>query len=276
MKILSIPSSVIILALILLLMFCLSCNEKENTQNIFVSHLIYTSQSTENEFLLYLQDKYIPIWQRLKDRNILDELSVFKFKKIDSTTTDKTQCNILILAQLVPKIDAHDYLNLENFRVNSISKDSLLFKIIRTEVLGYAPNAYFPALNPKNAVEINYLIEFIAVKDSGGYVTQYNNLVTTYFGPLNGELIKEGKLYSIYMMETLEVVFQIDSSLPWNQIHISGDFSDYKDLDWDSLYTNSFRRIFSCELDSVWALLPPTLSSSFDCEGQLIEKLHIK
>ncbi len=73
------------------------------------------------------------------------------------------------------------------------------------------------------------------------------------------------------MMETKEVVSQFNNNMMWNEIHISGDFPEYRNINRDSLYTESFKQIFSCELDSVWALLPPTLNSSFDCEGKLIQ-----
>jgi hypothetical protein len=97
-----------------------------------------------------------------------------------------------------------------------------------------------------------------------------------YFGPLNGELVKQGILHNIYMMETKEIVYQSNNNLTWNQIHISGYFPEDRNINWDLLYTVSFRNIFSCELDSIWNLLPPTLDSSFDCEGKLIQELHVE
>lgn len=269
-------NSVLILSTILFLcMLHISCNDGKITQNIFISHLLYAPNSTENDFYALLQNKYLPIWNKLKDVNILDNLRVFKFQKIDSTTIDKTQCNYLILAQLEPTKDPHEYLNIENLKAKQ-TKDSLLFKIIRTEILVCQNNAYFPALNKDERVDIDYLIEFIAVKDSSDFIREYNNLVNIYFGPLNGELIREGKLYNIFMLETEEVFFQLYDNLMWNQIHLSGDFPEHRNLNWDSLYTDSFRRIFSCELDSIWSLLPPRLSSSFYCEGQLIKNLYVQ
>lgn len=262
----------IILSLILL---HTSCNKRNNEKN-FVSHLIFTPQSTEHEFLNYLHDEYLPVWQSLKGKDVIDELRVFKFNKIDSTTTDTTKCNFLILAQLAPIVDAHDYLNMESFSDKSLSHDTLLFKLIRTEILRCLPNAYFPSIISMNATEIDYWIEFIAVKDSADYIERYNNLMIEYFGPLNGELVKEGTLYNIFMMETKEVVLQVNNNMMWNEIHISGDFPEYRNINWDSLYTESFRNIFSCELDSIWALLPLTLNSSFDCEGKLIQEMHVK
>ena len=99
--------------------------------------------------------------------------------------------------------------------------------------------------------------------------------MNNYFGPLNDELIKEGKLNCMFMMETTEVIYKINNSLNWNQIHVSGDFPEYININWDSLYTDTFRRTFFCELDSVWSLLPPTLNSSFDCVGKLVNQLTL-
>jgi hypothetical protein len=275
MKVTSLPSTIVNLFVILVNLFLISCVKDENKNN-FVSHLIFTPQSMEQEFINYLYDESLPIWQNLKERNVIYELRVFKFNKIDSTTTDTTKCNFLILAQLAPQIDPHDFLKMENFIDDSLLKDTLEFQLIRTEILGCLPDAYFPSLSPKDPNEIDYWIEFIAVKDSSDYIEQYNNLMSKYFGPLNGELVKQGTLYNIYMMETKEIVTQTNDNLTWNQIHISGDFPEYRNINWDSLYTESFRNIFSCELDSVWTLLPPRLHSSFDCEGKLIQELYVK
>ena len=268
-------STIISFSLLFFCLFHISCNGERIAQNIFVSHLIYAPNSTENEFHELLRNEYLPKWRKLKDVNILSNVKVLKFQKIDSTTTDKTQCNYLILAQLNPTKDPYEYLNSENLKVTQI-KDSSLFHIIRTEILACKNNAYFPALNKDETFDIDYLIEFIDVKDSVDYIERYKNLMYNYFGPLNGELVKEGLLYNIYMMETKEITFQHNDKMTWNQIHLSGDFPKFSKLNWDSLYTASFRRIISCELDSVWALMPPTLNTSFDCKGQLIRFLCVQ
>jgi hypothetical protein len=122
---------------------------------------------------------------------------------------------------------------MENFTDKLLSKDTLVFKLIRTEILRCLPNAHFPSFSPKNSNEINYWIEFIAVKDSADYIDRYNNLMSNYFGPLNGELVKKDVLYNIFMMETKGIVYQINNNLTWNQIHISGDFPEYKNINWD-------------------------------------------
>jgi hypothetical protein len=167
------------------------------------------------------------------------------------------------------------YLDAEKLAKNSKADQNSIFQIQRTEVLYCTPNAYFPAINTRKN-DIVYLIEFIIVNDSLDYVNQYQALMRDYFGPLNGVLVNEGKLYNIFMLETAKVLFQRDNRFNWNQLHISGDFPEYVDLNWDSLYTDMFRRTFSCELDSVWALLPPIMDTSFDCTGRLVQDLYVK
>jgi hypothetical protein len=281
-------SLVKLLVFIFLQLLCTFCSEGKNdnnseitlkgteTNNIFVSHLFYVPETAENEFIRLLQNQYLPIWHKLKNENIIYELSVFKLTKIDSTTTDGHLCNYLVLAELCQGIKSGDFLNAAKFNAGSLSDVNPIFQILRTEILNCVPNAYFPALNSENTAEIDFLIEFIAVKDSAHFLKEYYDLMNVYFGPLNGALVKGHKLYNIYMMETAEIVFQTDSNLTWNQIHLSGDYPELFNLDWDSLYTESFRRIFSCELDSVWALMPPALSTSFDCRGRFIKQLHVK
>jgi hypothetical protein len=98
----------------------------------------------------------------------------------------------------------------------------------------------------------------------------------TYFGPANGKLVKDGILYSFVALETIGVLDQVEGLGSWNQIHISGDFPGYQTLDWDSLYADVFRESFSAELDSVWALLPPTRDWPPYYSGRLIQDLHVK
>jgi|GEM_PF-3541676 len=275
MKTRSITSTIITLVFILLHVFYMSCKNRSNTQHMFVSHLLDVPEMKEKEFISHFQNTYLPIWRKLNDENILDKLRVFKLEKIDSTTANELQCRFLILGQLVPAANVHDYLQLENVISNHDTNDRLPYRLIRTDVLHCLPNAYLPALDSQGTGEIAFYIEFIAVKDSADFIEAYNNLMNRYFGPLNGVLVEEGKLHSIFMLETTDVVYQKDNRCTWNQIHLSGDFPDYKNINWDSLYTDTFRRTFLCELDSVWALLPPKLQTSFDCEGQQIKELHI-
>lgn len=283
--------SVILVVLFSLQMLCISCREsgigknakitfkETDTQNIFISHVIYAPENTEHKLISHLQNQYLPVWRKLKDENILYELSVFKLKKTGSTTTDRHLCNYLILAHLYSGVKPNEFLNAEKLAKNPNSDKNSLFQIQRTEILHCTQNAYFPALNSEKktrTTDIVYLLEFIVVKDSVNYVNQYHALMQKYFGPLNGVLVNEGKLHSIFMLETAEVLFQRNNRFNWNQLHISGDFPEFVDLNWDSLYTDLFRRTFSCELDSVWALLPPIMETSFDCTGKLIQDLQVK
>ena len=279
------PSCMKLIVLIFLQLVCVFCKEgttgknvkmkhtKTDTQNIFISHVIYTPEATVHKFISHLQNEQLPVWRKLRSESIIDELSVFRLAQLDSTTTDSLPCNYLILTHLRTGVNARDFLKKENFIMRS---DSSLFKLLRTEVLNCVPNAYFPALHPENSDKIEFLVEFIAVKDSAQFLKKFHDLMDIYFGPANGLLVQEGKLYNLYMMETKEVVYQADNRMAWNQIHLSGDFPEFINVDWDSLYTDLFRREFSCELDSVWALLPPRLNTSINCKGELISQLSIK
>lgn len=243
---------------------------------VFIAQTIYTYPKTEGKFQQHLKNNLLPIWNELKDDKILSEMSVFNLKMIDSTDINRHFCNFLILAHLYPDVKPNEFLNAKKLmKYNKTNKNSI-YQIQRTEILNCIPNAYFPAQSAESPDNIDYLIEFIAVKDSINYLKQFHDLMQNYFGPLNGVLVNEGKLYNIYMMETTDVVFQIDNSMTWNQIHLSGDFPEFVDINWDSLYTDLFRRTFSCELDSVWVLLPPRLKSTFDCTGILIKELYIR
>ena len=245
----------------------------------FIAQTLYAYPNTEEHFLSHLKSKYLPIWSRLNTDSTLSELCVFKLAVKDSTKKDQKQINYLILAQLKSGVNPEEFLQIALMAKNQNPKQKYLYRSQRTEILHCTQNAYFPAINLRKNVrmkDIVYLIEFIAVKDSADFVNQYHALMQKYFGPLNGLLVNEGKLHSIFMLETTKLIHTNDSRFNWNQLHVSGDYPEFVDINWDSLYTDQFKRTFSCELDSVWALLPPFLDTSFDCTGTLVKDLHVK
>jgi hypothetical protein len=184
----------------------------------------------------------------------------------------------LLLAHLPRGVAPREFLEHERASgVCELTQDSR-FQVLRAEALAPTPNSFYPATLPeqrKRTAEVEFFIEFIAVRESTEALSQYRDLMSTYFGPLNGHLVNEGMLYNFVALETTEVLFQADGVPPWNQIHISGDFPEYKDLDWDSLYGDLFRRLFSEDLAVVWAEVPKIRETPPYYTGRLLEDLHV-
>jgi hypothetical protein len=279
------------LPILLILCCCVTCEQKEVSEGhspelsqekheaVFVSRVISVQPGTEFAFLNHLRDRYLPLWRELKTRRIASEISVFEITVTDSSLAENPPWKFLILVELVEGIDSQQLLNAEESLRVDLPTQRPGYTIIRTEALSCTPNSFYPVPIPKHrgrAEEVDFLVEFIAVNESAEDLKRYRDLMWTYFGPANGKLVKNGTLYSFVALETIRVLHQVESLGSWNQIHISGDFPGYQTLDWDSLYTDVFRETLSADLDSVWALLPPTRDWPPYYRGRLIQDLQLK
>ena len=98
----------------------------------------------------------------------------------------------------------------------------------------------------------------------------------TYFGPANGALVKEGILHCFIALETTGVLHETTEAPGWNQLHVSDDWNVAKDVDWDTIYSDLFRREFSRELDSVLAEFPPFGEHCTEYIGKLVPDLCVR
>ena len=92
----------------------------------------------------------------------------------------------------------------------------------------------------------------------------------------NGLLVEKDMLHCFIALETTEVLFEATGVPGWNQLHVSDDWDVGDEVDWDAIYTDLFRREFSCELDSVWAELPPIRERPINYSGRLVPSLCVR
>jgi hypothetical protein len=123
---------------------------------------------------------------------------------------------------------------------------------------------------------IDYLIEFINVVDSPSPLAKYRDLMSNYFGPANGFLVQRGMLHCFIALETTDILSEATGFPGWNQIHVSDHWDVGGEVDWDAVYQDLFRSEFSCELDSVWAEVPPIRKGSTDYRGRLVKDLCVR
>jgi hypothetical protein len=280
-----------VLPILLILSSCVTCQQKRVSEErssglsqerhgaVFVSRVISVQPGTEFAFLNHLRDHYLPLWRELKKRRMVSEINVFEMTVEDSSLVEEPPWSFLILVQLAENINPQELLSAEESLRADLPAQSPSHTIVRTEALSCTPNSFYPDPIPKHRgriQEVDFLVEFIAVNESAEDLKRYRDLMRTYFGPGNGKLVKDGTLYSFVALETIRVLHQVEGLGSWNQIHISGDFPGYQTLDWDSLYTDVFRETLSADLDSVWALLPPTRDWPPYYRGRLIQDLQVK
>jgi len=123
---------------------------------------------------------------------------------------------------------------------------------------------------------IDFLVEFIGVEDSPLLLEKYRNLMSRFFGPANGILVEQGTLHAFIALETSAVLSEVNGVPAWNQLHISDDWDVSEEVDWEAVYSELFRREFSCELDAVWDELPPVHERPINYCGRLVPSLVVR
>ena len=222
---------------------------------------------------------YLPIWKRLRGDGIISSVSVFELIPYDSTTTDPSAKEYLILAGLDSGSNPDDLLDAERV---SPCPDHLripVSAISRSALLTCTPNSCHGVPEPTYPGAesgIVYLVELIGVEETPEARAKYRGLMSRFFGPANGILVERGMLHCFVAFESVALLSSTPDAVPWNQIHISDDWDAGGDVDWDSVYADLFRSEFSCDLDSVWSELPPTDETYADYHARLIPELCVR
>lgn len=282
------PSGIILIVslIILLLPACQNRFSQERDgkgsenldKDLFVVRIVSVQTGTEKKYIDHLNSMFLPVWSDLLKKGRLLETCVFQIETLDSLQTEDPPRNFLILTHLPPGTLPELLLKAEMESKNIQSPDEIFFSVIRSEVMVPTPNSYFPVTTStgyERVEEIDFFVEFIDVNNSRKDLELYRHLMSSYFGPANGILVEENIMLNFMAFETVQVLSNNDNDASWNQIHISGDFPEYINLNWDSLYTDLFRKEFSVDLDSIWDLLPDIRELPPYYSGSFIKKLHI-
>ena len=245
----------------------------------FFSELVHIPPGGDSTFFSYLRACRTPEWDDMLGKGAIQEVSLYKLEQEEETLEEAQSWDFLILVRATPGTNSEQVFGPNHVPGACPDFPNPTHMILRTEILAPTPNSFHPEPHPMQSgreAEIQYLIEFIGVQDTPEALETYRNLMATYFGPENGVLVEQGKLHSLIALETTEVLFQAPDVSPWNQLHISGDFPEYLDLDWDSLYTDLHQRLFSVHLDSTWSQLPPIRDRPGNYRGRMVEEFWMR
>jgi hypothetical protein len=278
-----------LLAFLLLASLTISCDnrpsertelvpgEEGGTDSAFVAQAVSVPATDHSQFLSYLEICYHPVWNDLLNRGTLREVNVFELSEIQGSADKSPEWSHLLVAEVNPsETDGRLLLDDGSGLESCDPARKPLFSIIRTEVLSKTPDSYYPMPAPElrgDVKRIDFLIELIAVEDSKEALKEYRDLMQMYFGPANGQLVEDGVLFNFVALETEQVISEASGIPTWNQIHISGDFPENAEVDWDSVYEDLFLRIFSIDLDTVWARVPDISEHAGDYSGRLVQTL---
>lgn len=251
----------------------------ETLGNSFVARLVSVESGMGPMFVAHLRDCYLPVWNRLRNDEVVITVSVFELIPYDSTTTDSSARDYLVLAELGPGTKPDDLLDAERAPARSGRRHIPKFVVLRSALMSCTPNSCYgtPELTYQDsASEIDFLVEFIGVEETPPVLGKYREIVSNYVGPANGILVERGMLHCFVALENVNILSDTLGAVPWNQIHISDDWDVGGEVDWDSVYVELFREEFSCDLDSLWAEVPPTDKTRADYHGRLVSELCVR
>lgn len=248
-------------------------------ESSFVARLISLEPGKSAAFIDHLQHCYLPVWNRLRIDGIITTVSVFELNHYDSTKTNTSAQEYLVLAELAPQAKPDDLMEAEKVSACPGHRDFPTLPVLRSALMSCTPNSRYGMPEPAyqdTPSGISFLVELIGVEETPPTLAKYREVMSKYGGPVNGILVERGMLHCFVALENVNILFNTPGAVPWNQIHISDDWNAGGEVDWDSVYTELFRSEFSCDQDSVWAELPPTDKTRADYHGRLISKLCVR
>lgn len=148
--------------------------------------------------------------------------------------------------------------------------------------IDYMKSVYFPVwYNLKDRGRL-YETSVFQIKTMDTLQTEIpskNFLILIHLAPeaLSDHLPEAAKNFhfSFTAFETEKIISITDDGASWNQVHISGDYPEYLELDCNSLYTDLFYEEFSIDLDSIWDLLLDIRELPANYSRHIIKELHV-
>lgn len=229
----------------------------------------------ERTFMADLRECALPVWNDLRAAGVVSAVDLFELSKIETTFPVSPRWRYLVVAEIEADASAADF----SATTCPDASDAPARSVVREERMVCTPNSCFRRPEPAypDAPEgIDYLIEFIAVKNAPGSLAKYQSLMSSYFGPANGHLVDRGLLHCFVALETTSNQIGEHEVVPWNQLHISDHWDEGGDLDWDAVYEELFREEFSRELDDIWEELPPIRETSTEYRARLVPDLCVR
>jgi hypothetical protein len=202
---------------------------------LFVSRAITVESARTAAFIAHLRAHDVSAWRKLRARGMLRDHRVYQFVRPRRPGIERPAWNFLLVAELVPGVEAGAYLDAEAGVVRHTPEHDALFKLLRMEVLEATEASYHPTPGPGPAGRedrATYWIEYIVVKPEKAYLDEYRAHMATALGPAFREFAGRGHVFNFRAMETRRVMRTTSGIPDWNQIHIVGLLPENEPIAW--------------------------------------------
>lgn len=196
----------------------------------YVARVISVRAQSREAYVSCLAQREFSVWTQLKAAGRLAEVSVFETRSTATEAARDFSYQYLLLFRM-PGMDPPSP---DHAAVATASRCEAAAgaQLRRVERLAATPNAVHRAASlptderARTERNLNYTVEYIAVRDSRPDLREYRSAMSHVIGPAIATLVKQRFMYEFIALETVAVLFADPGYPHWNQIHVSGYFAD--------------------------------------------------
>src|SRR5580658_5858821 len=194
--------------------------------SVYVVRVIAVGSAQRDAFVACLAQNDLPFWRGLKEKGLLAKVSVFETTSVTKSEPGVPAWNFVISAHLAEGANADSFVQAAEKRKGCESAPGV--EVRRTETMRTPQNlstwARETAADDLRARElkVEFLIEFIAVKETPEALDRFREFMRSYDAPLIGLGIRAGYQFSAFALETAQVNYSQPGMPKWHDIHFVG------------------------------------------------------
>lgn len=200
---------------------------------LYVVRVISVDMAQRDAFVACLAQNDLPFWRELKEKGSLAKVSVFETTSVTKSESGVPAWNFVISSHLAEGANADSFVQALEKRKGCESASGV--EVRRTETMRSPPNLSTWARETSaddlkaRELKVEFLIEYIAVKDTPEALDRFREFMRLYDAPLIGLGIRAGYQFSAFALETAKVNYSQPGMPKWNNIHFVGDIPG---IDW--------------------------------------------
>jgi hypothetical protein len=197
---------------------------------VYVSKVVAVDKTKRDAYVSCLQQREIFKWQAMKRDGLLADASVYEVSSSDSEVGVPVWNFTLLIHLTSSSLDLTDFQQREKPELGKTCEEEVNAEVRRVETLRPTPNSNYPRTTAEDTREarslnIKYIIEYIAVRDTPTDLHDYRESMRINTGPAVGTLLIPDKLkFSLTALETVAVEYSQPGMPNWNQIHVNGNY----------------------------------------------------
>lgn len=227
---------------------------------LYVVRVLAVSPEKLSGYAACLRERHAPIWRTLRSARLLAEATVFEVDSVVHSDPNVPAWNLVIFLHLEPGVSPTAYVAAEQMAEDSSTTargcdDRAGVQVRRAEVMRSTPNSYYPTIIPDTYPtiipdrrwlagerKVDYLVEYIRVRDTPHDLNEYREIMRTIVGPATGRLTHADLEPGFIALETISVQYSQSGMPNWNQLHINATYPAKEAAD-DSAFDSLVRQL---------------------------------